>query len=95
VRPTAVKGAVIIQEVIIDKAVDNAVLVGLGATGYVPKRGQGHAPIDLPRELGPAFKAYMDANNHKTPLAPEELQPYITTPEQQAALDKFIKALTN
>jgi hypothetical protein len=35
----------------------------------------------------------MDANNHKTPLSPDELKPFITTPDQETALEKFINAL--
>ena len=89
-----VEGAVILQKVLVDKAVDNAVLVGPGSIGYVQKPGGGHAPVDLPRELLPVLKAYMNANNHKGPLATDELSPYVTTPEQKVALDKFIKAVT-
>lgn len=86
------KGASIIQKVLIDKAVDNALIVGLSTMGFVPK--QGHAPVNLPRELGPVLKAYMDANNHTSPLDNDDLKPYATTPEQKAALEKFIRDLS-
>ncbi len=87
------KGASIIQKVLVDR-IDNAHLIGVGMTGYAPRKGQDHAAVDYPRELLPVLKAYMDANNHTTPLDFDEYKPYITTPEQQAALDKFIKAMT-
>ena len=90
----AFKGASIIQKVLIDNSVDNTLIVGLGTMGFAPKPNQGHAPVDIPRELLPVLKAYMDANNHKTPLDFDELKPYITTPEQTTALDKFIKVVT-
>ena len=90
----AFNGASIIQNVLIDKSVDNALIVGLSTMGFAPKPNQGHAPVDVPRELLPVLKSYMDANNHKTPRDFDELKPYLTTPEQQAALDKFIKAAT-
>ena len=90
---TAVKGAVIVQKVLVDKAVDNAMLIGPEAFGYDQKPGAGRS-VDYPRELLPVLKAYMNANNHTTPLAVDELGPYTTTPEQKAALDKFIKAAT-
>ena len=86
------KGASIIQKVLVDR-IDNAQLIGVGMRGYAPRKGQDHAPVDYPRELLPVLKAYMDANNHTTPLDFDEYRPYITTPEQQAALDKFIKAM--
>ena len=86
------KGASIIQKAIIDKAVDTALILGVGTMGHAPKPGQGHAPVNVPREVTTVLNAYMDANNHKQPLELDELKPYASTPEQKAALDKFIKA---
>lgn len=87
------KGTSIIQKVLIDRSVDNALIVGVGSIGVAPK-GLGHAPVGVPRELIPALKSYMDANNHTTPLDNEELRPYITTLAQKVALEKFIKDTT-
>jgi hypothetical protein len=39
--------------------------------------------------LAPALKAYAAANNGQLPQNPTDLMPYLTTPEQQAALQKF------
>lgn len=46
--------------------------------------------------VGPALKAYAAANNGKQPADPSQLQPYLTTPEQQAAFQTLQhKFLTN
>jgi hypothetical protein len=47
----------------------------------------------LPPELEPVAKAYSDANGQGF-LNLYQLKPYATTPEQKAALDKFILSLT-
>ena len=39
--------------------------------------------------LAPALKAYSDANNGQMPKNPSDLLPYLTTPEQKAALKKI------
>lgn len=88
------KGASIIQRPVVDSAVDNSLIVGVGKMGFAPRPNQGHAPVNYPRELIPVLKSYMDANNHKGPLDTEDLKPFIKTPEQQAAFEKFIKAVT-
>jgi hypothetical protein len=41
--------------------------------------------------LAPALKAYAAANNGQLPQNPTDLMPYLTTPEQQAALQSFAK----
>ena len=41
--------------------------------------------------LRPALEAFAAANNGKKPTDPTQLQPYVTTPEQQAILDKEIQ----
>jgi hypothetical protein len=40
--------------------------------------------------LGSALKAYADQNNGKEPEDPAGLMPYVTTPEQKAALQRII-----
>jgi RNA polymerase sigma factor (sigma-70 family) len=42
--------------------------------------------------LNPALKAYSAANNGLHPSDPAQLQPYITTPAQQAALQQVLQA---
>jgi RNA polymerase sigma factor (sigma-70 family) len=41
--------------------------------------------------LKSAVQAYMDANNGQQPTDPSQLAPYVTTPQEQAALQKAIK----
>ncbi|HEY3854327.1 MAG TPA: hypothetical protein VGO67_08055 [Verrucomicrobiae bacterium] len=41
--------------------------------------------------LVPAVQAYMNANNGQQPSDPSQLTPYLTTPEQQAALQSLLK----
>ncbi len=83
-----------ILKVLIDKSVDNALIVGPSGMGFAPRANQGRTGVSYPRELLPVLKAYMDANNHTTPLDLDEFKPYITMSEQKAAFDKFIKAAT-
>jgi RNA polymerase sigma factor (sigma-70 family) len=45
----------------------------------------------LARELGPAIKAYSNANAGLTPTNFDQLKPYVTTPAQDAALQQLIK----
>jgi len=40
--------------------------------------------------LAPVLKAYMAANNGVQPTDPSQLTPYVTTPEQQATLQKVL-----
>jgi RNA polymerase sigma factor (sigma-70 family) len=47
----------------------------------------------FPKELLPAMQAYQDANNRQSPSDYSELKPYVTTPEQAAALQKFLNQL--
>ena len=41
--------------------------------------------------IAPALKAYSDAHNGLMPKIPSDLQPFITTSEQQEALQKLIQ----
>ncbi len=59
---------------------------GFGSTSY-PKPG-----VDaLAATLQPAIKAYAAANNGQQPTDPSQLQPYLTTPEQQSAFHQLVQ----
>jgi RNA polymerase sigma factor (sigma-70 family) len=58
---------------------------GYGNTSY-PQAGF----EDAAATLQPAMKAYAAANNGRQPIDPSQLQPYLTTPEQQAAFQKLM-----
>lgn len=61
----------------------------------------GYGPDSSPRDLAeiraeaeilkPVLEAYSSANNNEQPNALSQLKPFISTPEQQAALDKLVK----
>jgi hypothetical protein len=89
----AYQGASIIQDpkTLVDH-VDNVVLIGPTTTSSASPPSW--PPGDLPDELKPVEKAYDEANNHGF-LSIYDLEPYAATPEQKAALNKFIKAATN
>jgi hypothetical protein len=69
--------------------VDNRVAIGTNTTVWLPSA----KPAPLPDELLPVAKAYRDANSASF-LSVYDLKPYATTPEQKAALDKFIQAIS-
>ena len=43
------------------------------------------------KALGPALQAYTDAHNGQKPRDPSQLQPYIKTPAEQAALQNLLQ----
>jgi len=51
--------------------------------------------IAFPQELKQAMASYQAQYPGKVPSDFNELRPYITTPEQQAALDKLVKAVAD
>jgi RNA polymerase sigma factor (sigma-70 family) len=65
----------------------------IGPNGWGTSGSQGWYPPGTGPEavMAPALKAYMEANNGVEPTDPSQLAPYVTTPEQEAALQKFIK----
>jgi RNA polymerase sigma factor (sigma-70 family) len=67
---------------------------GLGVNGYGIAGPQDWDPSSSPQAvlstLKPVMQAYADANNGQQPANPSELAPYATTPEQQAALQRFL-----
>jgi len=53
---------------------------GFGTTNFKP------SPLDV---LAPALKAFMAGNNGLEPTDPSQLQPYVSTPGQQSALQQL------
>lgn len=66
--------------------------IAIGPTNY--GGGPVAAPVALtfPQVLVPAMKAYQAQHPQQVPTDMNELRPYLTTPEQEAALDKLVKA---
>jgi RNA polymerase sigma factor (sigma-70 family) len=56
---------------------------------YLNQMANDRPPVDV-ITLGPALKAYADQNSGKAPEDPAGLMPYVTTPDQKAALQRII-----
>lgn len=83
------------QWVITDKAaIDNEYdyLWQIGPGSYGLAAAADESTPSFIQALAPAFKAFSDANNGETPTEISQLKPYITTPAQNAALQKALKA---
>ena len=77
------------QKYLVDH-IDNAVLIGTSRTSSLPKPSY---PPKLPEDLNSIIKAYQDANHYGF-LSIYDLEPFATTSEQKAALNKFISSAT-
>lgn len=86
----ATQGMVLIETVAGDKGSEPLVSIGPGGTALVAPPDPVH--LTLPQELRPVMEFYQAQNPQKMPSNFDELRPYISTPEQQAALDKLIRA---
>ena len=73
--------------------IDQRVAFGQHETVWLPPLQPSQMNSVLPPELEAVATAYSDANGQGF-LSPYDLKPYATTPEQKAALDKFILSLT-
>ena len=85
-------GAAVIEKAVIDTSHEGRVEIGrnwsrVGSPEIQPGR------YDFPRELAPVLEAYGRQNNGKRLEDFSELKPYITTPEQNAALEKYMSRL--
>ena len=85
------EGGVFVEKSVLDKWHDNLFVIGPHKIGI----GPGPQPLRLsfPHELMPVMQAYQNANNRQTPDDFSKLNPYVTTPEQKAALENLIKTL--
>ena len=72
--------------------IDQRVLFGRRETDWLPPLQPSQMHSVLPPELEAVATAYSDANGQGF-LTPYDLKPYATTPEQKAAIDKFILSL--
>ena len=86
----ATQGMVLIEKVAGDKWSEPLVSIGPGGAALVAPPDPVH--LTLPQELKPVMESYQAQNPRKVPSNFNDLRPYITTPEQQAALDRLIKA---
>ena len=84
---------IITQIAAVDGDLDNRYAVGLN--GWGTSGIQDWESPSLDTILAPVLKAYMAANNGLEPTDPSQVAPYITTPEQQAALQKVLKQAHN
>ncbi|MDQ6632318.1 MAG: hypothetical protein M3Y82_11295, partial [Verrucomicrobiota bacterium] len=88
---------IITQKAPVDEEYDER--VGIGPRGYGSTGSDSWKKADdltsVIKILDPAMKAYATANNGKEPALLFQLQPYITTPEQKAALEKILKLRKN
>ncbi len=92
-KPGWLDGMILIEKVAADKWQETQIAIGPTKQGWGPTP----EPIRLafPEELKAALESYQVQNPQKVPADFNELRPYLTNPEQQAALDKLIKALQN
>ncbi len=87
------EGMVLIEKVATDKWRETQVAIGPTNYGLGPTPEPVH--LAFPQALKAAMESYQVQNPQKVPADFNELRPYLTTPEEQVALDKLIKALEN
>jgi hypothetical protein len=61
------------------------------AAGPATSGGGSFEQSEMLKTLTPAIRAYASANNGDLPTDPGQLSAYVTTPEEQAVLQKGIK----
>ena len=87
------KGMVLLEKVAVDKWQETQFAIGPTNYGWGPTPEPMH--LAFPQELKQAMESYQAQHPQQVPADFNELRPYLITPEQQAALDKLIKALDN
>ena len=83
---------------VVDEQNDKPLSIGSNAYGMIESSAAAVAAesvADGMQQLSAVLEAFAAANNGKTPTELDQLKPFITTPEQQSALDKLIKAGVN
>jgi RNA polymerase sigma factor (sigma-70 family) len=80
---------VVTQIAAVDADYDNRFAVGLNGWGSSGAEAWDATPPET--LLMPAFKAYAAANNGLEPTDPSQLGPYLTTPDQQTAMQKMLQ----
>ncbi len=84
------KDMVLIEKTAVNRWQETQIAIGPSNLGWGPPPETVH--LEFPQELKPVMQAYQKANNNQTPDDMSKLKPYITTQEQQTALDQIIKA---
>jgi RNA polymerase sigma factor (sigma-70 family) len=79
-------GWVITQKAPVDMEYDSRLAAGPAMWG-----SGSFEQSEMVKTLTPALRAYAEANNGNLPTEPNQLATYVTTPEEQAALQKGIK----
>ncbi len=82
---------IITQKAAVDEEYDGAFVIGpsgYGTTNFKTVASDRDME-SVKNVLDPAYQAYLSANGGKDPSDPSLLAPYLTTPEQQAALKRF------
>jgi hypothetical protein len=85
---------IITEKAAIDEDWDPRYAVGLkgfASAGVDTAGHNGWGVVSPDIILGMAAKAYEAANNGQEPTDPSQILPYLTTPDRQAALQKFMK----
>jgi RNA polymerase sigma factor (sigma-70 family) len=77
----------------VDSDNDSRYVIGINSYGVAGPQAwdPSNSPQVVLNVLKPVMQAYMDANNGQQPTDPSQLTPYVTTPEQQTALQKIAK----
>ncbi len=84
---------IVTQKGPVDEEYDSRIVLGpngYGSTDFKSSTVASRADIDL---LAPVVKAYAAANNGHEPSDAAQLQPYLSTPEQQAAFQRVAEKL--
>jgi RNA polymerase sigma factor (sigma-70 family) len=78
---------------LVDEQYDHYITIGPATWGYKQSQAEQLSPELLAAKavLDPVVQQYSAANGGQQPTDPSQLQPYATTPDQQAALQKFIQ----
>ncbi len=82
-------GVAVIEKMVVDPVREGRVQIGLHYTSVGSPPAQPKM-FHFPPELRPALKLYQSENNGRLPKNFSDLKAYVTTPEQEAALEKFL-----
>jgi hypothetical protein len=91
-RQAWLNGMFLVEKVAVDKWSEPQIAIGLQQISAAPAE---RVHLTFPPELKAAMESYRARNSSQVPTNFDDLRPYLNTPEQQAALDKLIKALTD
>jgi hypothetical protein len=86
---------IVTQRAAVDEEYDTCMVIGAGGYGSTNFKTVASERDFIPDKniLDPAYKAFLAANGGKDPTDPAQIAPYLTTPEQQAALQRMQERL--